>query len=381
MMRPAPRLAAFLVPALLLGACALLYGTEAALVLEDLAAGAAPSTLKARTPAPPREAVSYRAAGRAYRADLYRPAEGPRAGLVLVPGLAEQGREDPRIVALASTLGRVGFQVLVPDLPGLRRFEVLPGHVGDIAAAFERLAAGPGMAADTPLGIGAFSYAAGPAVLAARRPAVRGRIDFVLAVGGYYDLDEVMTFVTTGYYRADGAWRHRTPHPYARWAFVLANAERVADPRDRALLERMARRKLADPQAPIAALARELGPAGRAVHALLTNDDPERVPALLERLPAPIRRALRALDLADKDLGALRARLLLVHGPEDDLIPYNQSVDLAKAAPRAELFLVPGLAHVDLHPERLDRAAALGAIAAVLARRAPADAPDHAHVD
>jgi pimeloyl-ACP methyl ester carboxylesterase len=194
-------------------------------------------------------------------------------------------------------------------------------------------------------------------VLAALDPAVRDRVRFVVAIGGYYDIEAVLTFFTTGSYRdrPDGPWRYRTPNAYGKWVFVHSNADRLRDPMDRAALDELARRKLDDLGADIGDLVARLGPEGRSVYALLVNDDPDRVPALLAALPAAIRTELEALDLKGRDLSPLRGRLILIHGRDDAIIPHSESVALAAAAPegRAELYLVDQLAHVDLGPAGL----------------------------
>ena len=53
--------------------------------------------------------------------DLYLPASQARAAMVLVPGAAVLGRDEPRLQALARSLARAGFAVLVPELPEVRR--------------------------------------------------------------------------------------------------------------------------------------------------------------------------------------------------------------------------------------------------------------------
>ena len=57
-------------------------------------------------------------------ADLYLPGEPAKAGIVLVPGLTPRGRDDARLVDFAMTLARARFEVLVPDLPRMRTFQV-----------------------------------------------------------------------------------------------------------------------------------------------------------------------------------------------------------------------------------------------------------------
>jgi pimeloyl-ACP methyl ester carboxylesterase len=323
-------------------------------LLEDLAAGAGPSRLKETTPEPRRQALAYEIAGRAYRGDLYRPAEGRGVPLVLVPGAAPEGKDDPRLVATARSLARVRFTVLVPDIETLRRLHVSATDAGEIAAAVRHMAARPGAGGDATVGIVAISYAAGPAMIAALTPPARDSVRFVLTIGGYYDLEAVITFFTTGRYREapTAPWQYRRPNAYGKWVFLRSNAWRVTEPRDRVLLDAMATRKLRNLNADIGDLTPRLGPEGRSVHTLLANRDPEQVPALIAALPAPVRAEIAALDLKRRDLRALEAEVILVHGRDDPIIPETESVALAAALPkgRAHVYLADNLAHADLAP-------------------------------
>jgi pimeloyl-ACP methyl ester carboxylesterase len=323
---------------------------EAARLLFELATGGAPAI----TPAP----VAWRTAERAYRGDLYGAPDAARAALLLVPGAAEAGKDDPRLVTFARALAAADFLVLVPDLPGPKALQVSSEDIVEIADAAVYLAGLPH--GRGPLGLAAISYGVGPAVLAALddprlNQGLAGRVAFILAIGGYDDLTAVITFFTTGYWRAapDQPWRLGKPNAYGKWVFVLANAARLDDGNDRARLAAIARRKLADLDADIRPLEAALGPEGRAVMALLDNRDPTRVPALIASLPPRITAEIVALDLAGKDLTPLHAEVLLIHGRDDAIVPYSESVTLARAlGPRAHLYLLDSLAHASMTPAR-----------------------------
>ena len=349
------RLAAALLLALFaLAACSPARTLESYRLLGDIAAGAGPSTLKEITPAPGRAAITYVIDGRAYAADLYRPGEPAQAALVLVPGAAERGKDDPRLIAFATSLARARLLVLVPDIESLRALTIGPEDTGRIADALRHLGGRDDVPKPDALGLVAISYAAGPAILAALEPDLRARVRFVLTVGGYYDMGAVVTFFTTGRFREgpDAPWRHKTPNAYGKWVFLRANAGRLESARDRWLLAAMARRKLDDLEAPLADLAARLGPEGRSVHRLLANTDPEAVPALIAALPQGLRADMAALDLSRADLSRLKAELILLHGRDDAIIPYTESLALAAAAPRnrVTLGLVDNLSHVELGP-------------------------------
>jgi len=321
---------------------------EALLVAQDLAAGDAPTEFKEKTDAPFRQQFEFEIQERRYEADLYLPAHRPEAGLLLIPGAAERGKDDPRLTAFARTLARARFRVLVPDLPGLRRLQISAENVDEVSATFRYLISGRDFPAPERAGIGAFSYAVGPVVLAASQKDLASQVDFILGVGGYFDLEDVLTFATTGYYRADGQWWYLEPNAYGKWVFVLGNLKHLPDAADRRALRKLAEWHLADGAGPRPKVT--LGEDAHAVYRLVTNSDPSRVPGLIEQLPAGVRQAIDQLDLANKNLSRLAAELILVHGRNDPVIPYTQSLALEEAVPnkQAKVFIVKGLVHVDV---------------------------------
>jgi hypothetical protein len=349
--RARPRLtsaeAALIALVLLLSACAPGRVSESIAILRDIQAGPGPSALKDATLTPLRQPISYSVARRARQADLYTPEGQPvKAGMIFVPGLTPRGRNDDRVIAFANTLARAGFRVLVPDVPNLRRFTVSGEDTVLIADA---VCAAQANEAALPFGIAAVSFAVGPAVGALFEPQAEGRVDFVLSIGGYYDMTALITYVTTGYYRRspDQPWQYRMPKRYGKWVFLLTNAVRLNDLDDKLALIEVAQRKLDDPEADVEDLMQRLGPEGQAVHALLVNTDPERVPALMAALPASVRREADALDLSQRNVAAPGSRFLLVHDRTDRIIPADQSLIFAAAAGHAEVFLVSGLDHAE----------------------------------
>jgi hypothetical protein len=353
-----------------LAGCAPVRHYEAVRVLQDLAAGTADSRLKRTTPAPLRQTFAYTVAGRAHRADLYLPAalDGcaawlpapagdapprcPRAALVAVPGAVPQGKDDPRLVAFATTLARAGFAVMVPDLAGYRQLRIRPSDAREIADAFAWISRQPELAPDGNAGMFAFSYSVGPAVLAALEDDIREQVRFVVGLGGYHDLPRAMLFFTTGWFEHAGARQHIEPDDTGRMVLVYSSLDYLANgAADREVFDRMVALRTRDPKADLAPLATGLSPGARAVYALAVNNDPARFAELFARLPRAMREDIARLDLARHDLAPLQARLILVHGRNDNLIPYTESLALAAAVPAGQARVFPirrVLGHVDL---------------------------------
>ncbi len=325
---------------LLLSGCSTQRHYDALLVLSDIASGGGASLLKRRTPEPSRTPVAYTIAGRDHTADLYLPGDGkPEAGIVLVPGAVPDGKDNEALVAFAMTLARARFAVLTPELSGQRELKVQPAHAREVADAFRHLVEREDLSPRGRAGIAAFSYGVGPAVLAALEDDVRGRVRFVLGVGGYHDIRASIRFFTTGYFEDNGAPRYLKPDDYGKLVFAKSVLDQIGSRDDRVTLDAMVSARLRDPGADLSALAKKLGPEGLAVYRLLTNTDPQETSRLLAALPQPILETIDALTLDNKGLQRLTARLLLVHGKNDRLIPYPESLALSNA-------VAPGQAHV-----------------------------------
>lgn len=372
------RAATGLAAALALAGCISAESWEAVRVLKDIQAGGAPSDLKARTPAPTRTEVAYRADDRTIAADLYHPNQPVGGRLVLVPGFTRYGKEDARVVDLATTLARARFLVMVPDLTGSREERVRLEDAADIAAAIAHLGAagtegdGTPAGAASPVGVFAISYAVGLAAQASERPHAKDRLGFLVGIGGYYDAAAAVAFITTAKYRVPGddTWRDGRPSPIAKWAFLASNLDAVEHPFDREALRAIAERRRAAPEAPLDDLAAGLGHEGRALLDLLTNTDIARVGPLIAALPAALRRHIESFTLKGRDLAHLAGRLILIHGSADPLIPHSESIALARAVPQTDLFIIDGFSHID--PRGVGIAAQLqliDAVQAVLRRR------------
>jgi hypothetical protein len=260
--------------------------------------------------------------GRRLLADLYRP-RAPRGALLLVHGLSPAGRRHPDLVRLARLLARHERLVLVPHVEGLAAFRLSGREVTEIRAGLRALAT-----RSPAVGVAGFSFGAGPALLAA---AGAPGLTLTASFGGYADLRNVITYLTTGIHEFGGHRYLRQPEEYNRWKLLALVTGFVEDEGDRRLLDGVARRKLADPGADTRALEADLGPAGLAVMALVRNRRLDAVGPLLGTLPPGARAAIERLSPLGMVPG-LPGRLLIAHGLDDASIPYTESLRLAEAS-------------------------------------------------
>lgn len=283
------------------------------------------------TDGPARQGVTFPGGGREMVATLYRPSRGGSgAGIILVHGVNETGKDDERIIWLADLLARSGFTVLTPDFLGFKSLTLRTSDVEELVASIQYLAGRAGGVAPGRVGLIGFSYGAGPTIIAAADARVRDRVQFVVSFGGYYDLLNVITFITTGYYEFGDVRGRAVPNEYSRWIFLRYNLELIPSVRDREILKEIAEAKAKNPAVDAGPLAATLGPEGRAAYELLVNRDPDRVPALVAALGPDIREQIRFLS-PSRVIRDLRGRLFVVHSDPDDYMPKTESLRLAAA--------------------------------------------------
>jgi len=317
--------------------------------------------------------TTVRVAGEAREATLFLPpGRGPAPGWLVLHGLTVPGRRHAAMLRFVRSLAASGAVVLVPDVPSWRALRL------DATAARATLEAGvarlEGMAEVRPGGVGAvgFSFGATQVLMAAADPAMHGRLNGVVAFGGYCDLPRLLRSLFTGEHEWEGVWRTLDPDPYGRWIAsgnfltLLPGCEGMHAVANAALelaVEAGRRGEWAwGPRydAMKTELARDFTPEERRIWEIVappSNVAPELEAAreLAARFAAGALEHDTGLD-PRPHLAEVRARVVLSHGRQDRLIPYTETLRLMSMLPpqaRASATITGLFAHSGgawLHP-------------------------------
>ena len=128
-------------------------------------------------------------AGTPMRVTYWRPGWGDRhPAIMIVPGAAPRGNDEPILRSFGLTLSRAGYLVMLPEFPFLKEGRFDSAATRQLDAAFAHARALP---ETRGLGVGAFgvSVGAGMMLVAAGREPALGEAAFLAVLGGYYDID------------------------------------------------------------------------------------------------------------------------------------------------------------------------------------------------
>lgn len=263
--------------------------------------------------------------------DRYSP--GPSAPpVLLVPGAAPAGRDDARVVSLATSLARADREVVVPELALYDRDLDLDDVDRVVRVAQALCRPGHGLV------LFGVSFGGSLALVAAADERIAACIDLVATFGAYADLVGVVQAAATGVSVVDGE-RHPwqgADEQLARRVLRDAAVELAPEPQ-RLQLRRALRR--GDPSG--------LPAGSRAVYDLVTAEDPREVRDLVRQLPPRARRVLDSLSpvtVADR----IRAPVLAAHAVDDPAVPYAELLRLERALPDVSTATLESFQHVDL---------------------------------
>ena len=215
-------------------------------------------------------------------ADIYDRTEG-RFPVILVHGVNPTGKDSPDIVRVAEAFAQVGFKVIAPDFPRMKRQNVSSKDSDDLRAVVG--------AVEGDVGMVCISYGCGPALIAAASDGIRDRVRFIVTFAGYFDMVSQLRYIVT---------TTNNPLGYDKWTYAAANATQIGSDSDRYW----------------------------EMFGATTNDEFER---RFAALPADVSARIRSIS-PSRTISRLRARLIIVHGENDPCIPTSESLDLAAAA-------------------------------------------------
>lgn len=302
------------------------------------------------------------------RARLYVPqdVENP-PGMVVVPGLHQLGIDEPRLVNFAKSLAETGVEVLTPQMDALADYRVEPQSIDVIGAAAQLLA----QRAGNKVGVLGLSFAGGMSLMAAADPKYADNISFVAAVGAQDDVERVERYLVEGQtHWPDGRLLTTPPHEYGWLILIYSHPEDFFPPADVEGAKQSLRFLLHEQVKQAEARTAQLSPQGQRLMKAIFDHQRELFRDWL--ITDLDKHRAEAVAVSPHDhMQALKAKVLLVHGEGDDVIPPSETEWLARDIPKGELqqaLISRAISHVSLEKEPgwRDQAAVIHWIALML---------------
>ncbi|HWC18807.1 MAG TPA: hypothetical protein VG498_17485 [Terriglobales bacterium] len=312
--------------------------------------------------------LTFTAASGSVRARLYIPrdVQHPPA-IVVVHGLHQLGMDEPRLVNFAKSLAEIGIEVLTPQVDALADYRVEPQSIDLIGTSAQELAERAGV----KVGVLGLSFAGGLALMAASDSRYADAISFVAAVGAQDDVQRVEHYLVEGQtYWPDGRLHNVPPHEYGWLILIYSHPEDFFAAADVDGAKEALRLLLHEDVKGATERAAQLSPQGQQLMKAIFEHHRE---LFREKLLVDLNKhTSEAIAVSPHDhIQALKAKILLVHGEGDDVIPPSETEWLARDVPKTNLqeaLISRAISHVSLErkPGWRDQAAVIHWIALLL---------------
>ena len=297
-------------------------------------------------------AISFTTSVGTVRARLYMPrdVQHPPA-MVVVHGLHYLGIEEPRLVNFAESLAKTGVEVLTPQVDAIADYRVVPESIDVTGGSAEQLAQ---MTGGRQVGVLGLSFAGGLSLMAAANPKYAGSIAFVAAVGAQDDVVRVEHYLIDGHTQwPEGRTLSTPPHEYGWLILIYSHPEDFFAPSDVESARNSLRFLLHENVAGAKTAAQSLSPEGQKLMEAAFQQHRE---GFHSRLAADLEmHAAEAVAVSPHGhLEGLKAKVLLVHGEGDDVIPPSETEWLAKDIPAGNLqeaLISRAISHVSLEQQ------------------------------
>ncbi|MFQ6613291.1 MAG: hypothetical protein ACE5D1_00465 [Fidelibacterota bacterium] len=268
--------------------------------------------------------------------------------LVLFPGASPYAEKHPAMNQLSQAASGAGFTVIIPRIPPLKALEIDPGIVDWVQHAY-RWVRSQLPTTDTPVRLMGASFG-GPLVLKglASGPLKENPPASFLMYGPYYNMDTVLDYLCTGELRYDGQIRTQTVHEWGLVVFFHNFLGRI-DPgySVEGLRNVLAIRVTDDEQGAAEAGKRLSGKEREVAEALLSGQaTPEvrRLANLIRDSCQPIFEALSPARFIHHPPG----KIFIIHGRSDTMVPFTESIHLARVLPESRLLLTGLYKHSEM---------------------------------
>jgi len=123
--------------------------------------------------------------------DVYHPRTKPIRTVLMIYGMTIGGAQDVRVIKFARSCANAGLRVVVPHLPGLKKFMIEPGDMQRLESIASRLV----RENTVKPGLIGFSTGGSYSLLLAGRAGLRERVGPVVLFSPIYDAREVFSYL------------------------------------------------------------------------------------------------------------------------------------------------------------------------------------------
>ncbi|TGK17941.1 alpha/beta hydrolase [Leptospira fluminis] len=275
---------------------------------------------------------------------LYTPKNTPKGTILAVNGLAYLGNKDPRFAAVCKSACAVGYTVISPLLQEVTEFKIEKETIDTIREMILAVSSDPKYSPKGKISYIAPSFSGSMGLIAASAPEVNGRLESILTIGAYCNVQSTLDYVMTS---PEGDEYGRMILLYNFIKFEMGENREIESALKACVMDGSYGRDSLE----LPSVLESIKPANRKIFENLRDDSEYRQKIWKKIVENAGKKAsfLKDLDVEDK-LNSLSCSISVVHGLGDKVVPPQQAVRIAECLEKnkVRLILTPLISHGDV---------------------------------
>jgi len=272
--------------------------------------------------------------------------------LILYPGASPFAEEHPSMIFLGAVLANSGFNVYIPRIPLLKDLDISEKNVEWFQNAYDQL-----LNRDDVKGtkISCMGVSYGGAILlksSLTGPMREHPPHSMVTYGTIYDVQRSLDFVMTGKINIKGKEVNIKPH---EWGLIVCFHNFLSSTDigyDTSKIEKILKLRVQDKHEEVKVEIGYLDKKDRAlINDILNSNISPEIKRIIDII---LKDKVNILDgiSPEKWCNNIKSKVYVMHGANDNMVPYTQSVELSKNIKNSELFISYLYEHNEIAPKR-----------------------------
>jgi pimeloyl-ACP methyl ester carboxylesterase len=268
--------------------------------------------------------------------------------LILFPGASPYGEQHPAMNQLSLAVAGAGFTVIIPRIPPLMALEIDPNIMDWMQHAYQWLMEQRDEKVSAVRIVG--TSFGGPLILGGLQfgPLHDYPPDSFMMYGPYYDIQSVLDYLCTGTITYQGRTWTQPVHEWGLVVFFHNYLSKIDPGYPVARLRHLLSLRVKDDEDGVAKVMTTLeGPERSLAEALLSGTATPEVRRFVEKIREACAETFQQLSpstFADRT----PVKVYIIHGRSDTMVPFTESLNLAKRLPDARLLITSLYEHSEM---------------------------------
>lgn len=276
--------------------------------------------------------VSYSRDGVTTIADLYLPGDSRKHPAIILTLGTLVNRKSDAVVDLSNALAKIGYVVLIPELPEFVNGLIWTDSVNSLIASYNYLDSNLNVI-NSKIGFVGFCAGASVAMVAAENTQIFNKVAFISAISPFYDGNSMVKATLLNQQILDGrveVWRPAKLTQESLNQFFMNVVENQDD--KKVLAQYLdSRQNMSEED------FNKLSADSQNIYNFIKNSQAESFESLREQLPKGIKEALSQVSPSN-NISRLKAKVLILNDKKDTFVPRSEGFQFVNNLPREQLY-------------------------------------------